>query len=267
VTLSQALALGILQGVAEFLPISSSGHLALAQNLMPNVGEPSLLFNVVVHLGTLVAIGFVLRARVWSLAQAGASLVTRRQGAALTEQRWVFLILLATLPTALIGFAGRGFVETMTLRPVWIGFAFLATALLLVFSQWVGGGERNGAALGVGDALLVGLFQGLGILPGISRSGSTIACALARRIRPDVAVEFSVLISIPAILGANLVAFADVESRALEPEIAPLAVGFAAASVTGVAALRALRWVVTRHRLLPFAAYCGLLGIGAIAVG
>lgn len=269
-TLSQALFLGVLQGVAEFLPISSSGHLALAQNWIGDVGAQSLLFNVVVHLGTLVAIVWVLRERLWKLVQAGLGLLlqpSERSAETATDRRWLLLIVVASIPTGIMGLSGREVVEQMNGEPVWIGVAFLCTAGLLLFSRRLGGGEKGSADLGWGDALWVGLLQGCGILPGLSRSGATIAAALARRVRPDTAVEFSVLVSVPAVIGANLLTVGAAGEGALLAEWATLAVGFFAASLTGIGALKALQWVVTRNHLAPFAAYCGLLGAGAIAVG
>jgi undecaprenyl-diphosphatase len=269
VSLVEALVLGVLQGVTEFLPISSSGHLALSQALLGQEPRSTLLFNVVVHLGTLCAILLVLRRRVAGLVRGLLSFL--RPGAPAealrTERRWIGLIVVASIPTALAGLALRDFVEVMNHRPVWIGCAFLTTMVLLICAERVQRRERGPESIGALDALCVGCAQSLGILPGISRSGATVTAALWRGARSDVAVELSILVSVPAIVGANALEALRPESALLGDALAPVALGFAAAFVTGIFALRALQWVVRQRRLLPFAFYCGLLGAGAIVVG
>jgi undecaprenyl-diphosphatase len=269
VTLSQALGLGVLQGLTEFLPISSSGHLALAQHALPGGEGPSLLFNVVVHLGTLLAIAFVLRRRLLQLAAAAVGLSRARDPSPdeAVARRWLWLIVVASVPTALLGLGAREIVEAMNARPAWVGGALLCTGAILWGSERFGRRERGDAELGVADALVVGVAQGFGVLPGISRSGVTIGAALWRGVRGDTAVELSILISIPAVLGANLLEISRAGGAALRADLAPLVCGFVAAFGAGYLSLRALQWVVMRRRLLPFAAYCGLLGAGAIALG
>jgi undecaprenyl-diphosphatase len=268
VTLAQAFALGMLQGVTEFLPISSDGHLALAQSWLGGTEAP-LLFTVVVHLGTLVSIAIVMRERLFGLVAAGLAWLARRapRSADGDDLRWIWLIVVASVPTALIGLALRDLVEVLTERPAWVGAGLLATAVALYASHRIGSGSRDRHELGWRDALLIGTAQGLAVLPGLSRSGTTITTGLARGVRGDVAVDFSVLISVPAVIGANLLEFAEVDASTLASQAAPLAIGFLAAAVTGVLALRALRWVVVRGRLLPFAIYCVLVGAGAILLG
>jgi undecaprenyl-diphosphatase len=268
-TLLEALALGVLQGVTEFLPISSSGHLALAQTLLGRAPEGTLLFNVVVHLGTMVAIALVLWRRIARLCLALASFV--RPGAPdpalATERTWIGLIIVANIPTGLIGLGIRDTVQQMNHAPRWIGVAYLGTALLLLAAERVGTRDRGPDQLGVVDALWIGCAQSLGILPGVSRSGATVTASLWRGARADTAVEFSILISIPAIVAANLLEMLGPRSGGPGVNVTPLAVGFVAALVTGVVALRVLQWVVRNRQLLPFAAYCALLGAVAVAIG
>lgn len=268
-TLQQALLLGVVQGVTEFLPISSSGHLALLQHFMPGISTPFLLFEVVVHLGTLCAIVLVLRRRLAVLLRAALSFLPGVDSAAgsAVDRRWILLIVCASLPTAAIGLLLRAPVEAALQRPAAIGGALLVTGALLLVSERIGTRSRGPERLGVRDALLVGVAQGLSVVPGISRSGATIAAALARGARGEVAVEFSLLISLPAVSGAALLVVLGGDRPLWATPLAPLAVGFAAAFVTGVAALRALQWAVAKRKLLPFAVYCGLLGVGAIAFG
>jgi undecaprenyl-diphosphatase len=268
-TLSQALGLGVLQGVTEFFPISSSGHLVLAQNLWPGLEDPSLLFNVVVHLGTTAAIVVVLRRRVAALLRAAVVLPFTSTGrrADPVEVRWIGLIILASIPTAAIGLALRGVVGGMQTRPGWVGVALLVTAATLFGVNRYGRRARGAAELGWLDAVIVGVTQGLAVIPGLSRSGVTVAAGLVRHTRAEVAVEFSMLISIPAILGANLLEGARAGTSQLSLDAAPLLVGLIAAFVAGALSLKVLQWAVSQRRLAGFAVYCGVLGLGALSLG
>ncbi len=268
-TLSQALLLGVLQGATEFLPVSSSGHLALAQNLMPGLTGELLLFDVVVHLGTLLAIAVLLRERVWGLLQAGASFLPGlgRERASEADRRWLGLIVAGSVPTALIGLGLRDTTKALFAWPPGVGVALLVTAVLLVLSERMGTRTRGAESLRLGDALFCGVAQGLAVVPGISRSGATVAAALFRGADGAVAVEFSLLLSMPAVAGAALLVALESAGRVSADQVAPLAVGFGAAFLTGMAAVRALQWIVVRRRLLPFAIYCTLVGGGAILVG
>lgn len=276
-TLTQALLLGVLQGATEFLPISSSGHLALAQNLMPGLGGDLLLFDVVVHLGTLAAIAVLLRERIWGLVRAGVSFLPGfgrgfgrgfgSEGASEADRRWLVLILVGSVPTALIGLGLRETTEALLEWPAGVGAALLVTALLLLLSERLGARTRGADSLGLADALICGVAQGLAVVPGISRSGATVAAALFRNVDGAVAVEFSLLLSMPAVAGAALLVAVESAGHVGAGEFGPLAVGFGAAFLTGMAAVKALQWIVIRRRLLPFAIYCTLVGAGAILVG
>ncbi len=266
-TLLQALSLGVLQGVTEFLPVSSSGHLALMQHFMPGISTPFLLFEVVVHLGTLCAIVLVLRARILALCVASRSLLPGSIAGDPADRRWIVLIAVASVPTAAIGLALRGPVEAALHRPALVGGALLVTAVLLLVSERIGRRTRGPAEIRVVDALWIGIAQGVSVLPGISRSGATIAAGLWRDARGEVAVEFSLLASIPAVAGATLLVALAGDRSAGSADLAPLAVGFVSALGTGVLALRALQWAVAKRKLLPFAGYCGLVGVGAIVLG
>jgi undecaprenyl-diphosphatase len=268
-TLLQALLLGTLQGLTEFLPISSSGHLALVQSAIPGLSMPLLLFDVVVHLGTLTAIVLGLRRRVLALLRGAVSLLpgVSGQSALRTERRWILLIAVSAVPTAIVGLALKGPTEAMLHHPPSVGAALLLTAYVLVRSERRGQHMRGDGELRVPDALLVGLAQGLAVIPGISRSGVTIGSALWRDVRGEVAVEFSLLVSIPGILGATLLVVIENAGHISAGYVGPLVVGFLSALLSGLFALRVLQWAVARRKLLPFAGYCGLLGVGAIVFG
>ncbi len=268
-TVLEALALGILQGATEFLPVSSSGHLALAESMLPAGAVPGLLFDVIVHLGTVLAILLIFRARVGRLTRALVGLfpASRAHEVDETDRRWIVLLIAGSIPTALIGLALRDAAGHVHATPAWVGVCLLATALILVLSERVGRRTRGHDGLRLTDALLVGVVQGLAVLPGISRSGSTVGVALWRDVNAETAVEFSVLISIPAVIGANLLEVARVGLGAVRAELLPLVVGFGTAFLSGALCLKALQWAVMRRKLRPFAAYCTLVGAGAIVFG
>jgi undecaprenyl-diphosphatase len=155
----------------------------------------------------------------------------------------------------------------MQTKPAAVGAALLVTAGILAVADRVGDRSREESELRWVDAVIVGAAQGLGVIPGISRAGATVTAALVRNTRAEVAVEFSMLISIPAVLGANLLEGTRAGAGALSAQGIPLLVGFVAAFLVGALSLNALRWVVGRRKLLPFAAYCGLVGLGALSLG
>jgi undecaprenyl-diphosphatase len=265
-TLAEAVALGVVQGITEFLPISSDGHLALA-HLVLGVSTDDMVFDIVSHLGTMLAILFLLRGRIAELVRAALAWVGWGKGdpdpAKRIHQRWVLLIVVASIPTAIVGLALEATTESMRLQPVWVGIWLCATGALLVAADRLGARTRGDRPLGTGDAVLMGIAQGLAVLPGLSRSGTTVATGLVRGLNPAVAVDFSLLISVPAVLGANLLKIPEIGAT----PIAPLVVGFLTALVTGIGAVKILQWIVVSRRLLPFAAYCVLLGLTTIALG
>lgn len=279
-TLAEALALGLLQGLTEFLPVSSSGHLALLERELGWSPETSIAMSVVVHLGTLLAV-------VWFYRRPLLGLARERRAAV-----WPLAVGTAPLVLAL---PARGLVERVQESPALLGVAFLATAGLLLIADAPlvglgrgeaaaepdadGGGEEGDGGpppsrpavarledVSTGRALLIGVAQLLAIVPGVSRSGSTIATGLVRGLSPVVAAEFSFLLAIPAILGATLVEGRKIgELAAVDPT--PLAVAFVAAAATGLGALHLLRWLLRARRFWVFAPYLVALGAWTILRG
>lgn len=200
---AQVAFLGALQGVTEFLPVSSSGHLALAEILF-NTGAGGLALNVMLHAGTLLATFAVLRHRVADAVVDGARALGRPSRFGLTAGgRDARAVIIASLPTALIGLGLRSTVETWTRSPLVVGVGFLITALVLVSTRFARLGDREVPTFM--GSILIGVCQGIAVVPGISRSGSTIAAALWLGVRPDRAFELSMLMSLPAVAGAVLV--------------------------------------------------------------
>lgn len=253
----QAVLLGIVQGIAEFLPISSSGHLVICGALWHELtgqtasAEEDMALNVALHLGTLFSILWVYRRDLWALASNG---------------RLIAAIAIATLPAAAVGLRFKDQIEVVFSTPLIAGLGLLVTAALLVLGQRLEHGERNLEGVTPGRALAIGAFQAVALLPGISRSGSTIAGGLFVGLKRDAAAAFSFFIAIPAIGGAAVLTFKDVLTQEAVPDNAgPLLVGAATSFVIGVLALEGLLRVIARGKLHWFAAYCVVAGAATIA--
>jgi undecaprenyl-diphosphatase len=254
--------LGALQGVSEFLPISSDGHLALAE-LLFEVRGGGLTFNVMLHAGTLLATLLVLRQRIVPAAVEGARALVRPSRFRETPGgRDALVVLLATVPTAVIGFGLRDRVEVWTSSPLAIGLGFLGTSLALISTRWAPAGKKDvPSAVG---AVLIGLAQGLAVLPGLSRSGSTITTALWLGVRPERAFELSMLMSLPAVFGALLL---ELPKALKAPEgVAVAALGAAVAFVVGVLALEILRRLLVRGKFALFAVWVFPLALATLAM-
>jgi len=251
VSVLQAAILGVIQGLTEFLPVSSSGHLVLSQALL-GLQMPGVTFEVVVHLATLCAVLWVYRARVASLATG-----------ALRGQRdaWMYigLLVLASIPAAVAGIGGEDFFKAMFGRPVWAAFFLIVTGFI-VWSIHITAPRATKQAPGPGAALGIGLAQALAILPGISRSGSTVAAGSALGIDAVKVAEFSFLMSVPAILGAGLLQAGEIGATADSGATAALAIGFATALVAGVLAIHLFVKMLEHRTFHWFAVYCWIVG-------
>ncbi|MDQ3881358.1 MAG: undecaprenyl-diphosphate phosphatase [Chloroflexota bacterium] len=260
----QALVIGLLQGLTEFIPISSSAHLELAPWLLgwePNRLIGSLAFDVFLHLGTALAL-LAYFARDW-LALAGAfigSVVERRIGDD-PRRRLAWLLALGTLPAAALGFALEGPVEELfhaggdAARLAIAGFLVVGALLLAAADRW-GSHRRDLQTLRWHDAVVVGLAQGLALLPGISRSGSTIAAGLGLGLKREAAARFSFLLATPITLGAGLYGSRRLVDEHLSgSEWVAVGVGFVAATLAGMLAIGLLLAWLRRRSVLPFAVY------------
>ena len=254
----QAAILGLVQGLTEFLPVSSSGHLVLAQHLM-GFREAELLFDVSVHVGTLFAVLVVFWADLYAMLRGlWAKDEEARQG-----KRLLLLVIVGSIPTAFIGLAFKDTFEALFCSTTAVGIALLFTGLLLFATQLVKPTARGLEQTGWGRALIIGVAQGMAITPGVSRSGATIATGLLLGINRELAARFSFVLSIPAILGALALQIKDLEAPAQTPW-APLVIGAVVAAVSGYIALKLLLKLVRGGRLHWFAYYCWALGITAL---
>jgi undecaprenyl-diphosphatase len=269
-TYLKAALLGILQGLTEFLPVSSSGHLALSQRLFQL--EPDapgmLLFDVLAHLGTLVAVLVIFRRSVLLYARR----LVRETNPRWQRRRYAWRIaglgIAASIPTAVIGLTLQDTFEAAFDKPRWIGVALLVTGGLLALTMVVPRGRRGWARFAWWQAVLVGIAQAMAIMPGISRSGATICVASYAGLRRRWAGEFSFFIAVPAIAGAALLKLRDtfdLPAETLE-QLAwgPILVGSIASFVVGAFALALLMHLVRKGKLYYFAIYCWLVGLAAI---
>jgi undecaprenyl-diphosphatase len=298
-TVWEALVLGLVQGLTEFFPVSSSGHLVMAGALL-GLRIPGILFEIAVHVATLLSVLIVYRARIWSLIRGCCGLTD--------ESAWPYVlkIVLATIPAVLIGFTLKDWFEARFDDPVFAGTMILVTGSFVWSSRWVIEPRRAWPydwlpllvaatlaalagtvvpflvvlvaeavifALARGTApaewheepswfaaLLMGVAQAAAILPGISRSGSTVLTGLWRRVDPVKAAEFSFLMSVPAITGAAVLMIPDVGEQGAAIGIAPLLAGATAAGISGILAIRLFVALLRRQNFHTFAYYCWIAG-------
>ena len=259
-SLAEALGLGLLQGATEFLPISSSGHLVVARTWL-SIAEPALLFDVLLHVATLMVICYRFRARLAALVRAAALLLTGRAAADRGDLRLLAAIAAATAATAIVGLAVSRFLLPSARTLTAVSAAFIATAAVLIATRLRPNAPAGARRPGLWLAIAVGIAQGIAVLPGISRAGVTVAVCLFGGLDRRDAGEFAFLVSAPAVLGALALSLNDAGGLFREIGPAALAAGFAAALLMGTLCLNALLAVLRRGRLAWFAAY--LLPLGA----
>ncbi len=255
-------ALGILQGLTEFLPVSSSGHLVLLQALLPGFREPGVLFHATVHLATLGAVLAYFRGDVAGLARA-ALMPSRADPAAF---RLLWLVAVGTVPTALIGFFLAEPLERLFASVPTAAGMLLVTGVLLFATDRAG--ERTGgiAGMGVIQALVIGLVQGAAVVPGISRSGATVAAGVFCGLERGLALRYSFLLSIPAISGAFVLQLATYGLEGAAVNWLGYGLAFLAAFIVGYASIGVLLRVLLSRRLTWFAGYCWILGVTVLIV-
>jgi len=268
-TFLQSILLGIIQGLTEFLPISSSGHLVIAPyffgwDIPP---QDAFVFDVLVQVATLAAVIVYFWRDLLAIGRALFTGIRSKELMADPDSRLGIYILLATIPAGLIGFLIKDLVEQAFNSPTATGILLLVTAGLLVTAERVGARSRELDQVDWKDALVVGLFQALAIFPGISRSGATITGGMTRNLKREPAARFSFLISIPIMIAAGVLAVIDLAKMPGSAEsIYVLAAGMFAAAITGYFAIRWLLQYLTRRPLYGFAVYCAVVGSLTLAV-
>ncbi|HEX9923460.1 MAG TPA: undecaprenyl-diphosphatase UppP [Anaerolineae bacterium] len=262
----QALILGIVQGATEYIPVSSSAHLVLVPWLL-GWPDASFAFEVLVQWGTLVGVFIFLWADIWAIIKGFVTGLLQRQPFGNREAVLGWLVIVATLPAVILGLLFKDLFEAAFEAPVFVGALLILTALLLVIAERFGSRTRDLDQLNWLEALIIGLWQVAAILPGISRSGATIGGAVLRGFDRPAAARFSFLMSIPALLGAGMVALGDlVEAGTLAMELPAISVGFVGAAVSGYLCILWLMRYLQHHSLYVFAAYCTAVSILSIIV-
>jgi len=251
-----AAVLGVVQGIAEFLPISSSGHLVIVGELLNQVAgteipSESATMSIALHFGTLLSILVVYRHELLPIVK---------------DIRLLSLIVLATIPVGIVGLLFKDHVDAVFNTPLLAGEALIVTAVFLLIGRQLQRRKQDPSSLSPLSAGLIGVFQAVAIIPGISRSGSTIAAGLACGLSREQAARFSFLIAIPAIGGASLVTAKDLltQETAVDSNLTAVLLGTTIAFVVGVATLSWLLRIVTADRLHWFAGYCLLVGVATI---
>ncbi len=267
----EAILLGVIQGLTEFLPVSSSGHLVIVQSFIKGFQQPGVLFDVMLHFGTLLAVLVFFRKDILdiliSLIPVGWLRNSKKDIDAMqvrSGRKMALYIITGTIFTGVIGLSCEDRIHHLFTSTTNVSFMLLVTGVLLFISDRFQGG-RVEKDMNIVDSIVIGIVQGISLIPGISRSGSTIAFGIFRGLDGQTAARFSFLLSIPAILGAVVL-----ESRYIgmipSGDIAIYLAGMVIAAVTGFLTLRLLLFIIKKHKLSIFAYYCWILGISTLII-
>ena len=263
----------IIQGVTEFLPISSSGHLSLYQHFTGNSGEGALMFSAILHLGTLVAVFVVFRQQIYELIMEFISMIkdifTRKFSVknASPQRMLVFMYIVSTLiliPFMIFKEMFEGFAED---ESIFIeGICFLYTAAILFMADRTPAGKKRGIDASYRDSVVIGFFQGVALLPGVSRSGSTISAGLFRGLTREAAVSYSFILGIPAILGGAALEIKDGIGQESSAGVLPCIIGFVVAAIVGVLSIKLVQMLIKSDKFKIFWIYTGALGAVVIVI-
>lgn len=263
----------IVQGLTEFLPVSSSGHLSVIQHITGYTGDSALILMIVLHLGTLVAVFAAFRKTIWGMIKEffltiGDIFTGKFSWKNMNEnRRMMFMVIIATLILVPVYF----FKDFFTAREgdgdiIFEGLAFMFTAVLLFLSDRCHG-TKTGEQMKVKDAITVGLFQCVALFPGVSRSGSTTAAGLFCGLDKSTAVSFAFVLGIPAILGGSVLELGDALQSDMQLDWVALGIGFVVSAVVGFLAIKLVKWLLEKDRFKIFGVYTALLGILCVLGG
>ena len=265
----EAILLGIVQGITEFVPVSSSGHLLLIPDLF-NLTTPNLLLIAVSHIATILAVIIYFWRDLWQILLAVIEAVRQRDWMGTTEARLGWFIAVGSIPAAVVGFTFKDHLDAIFSEPIYAAFFLLGTAVILVTGEQLLArheGHKTPAEMGWTDAIVIGLFQTMALFPGISRSGSTIMAGLLRGLDRYTAARYSFLLSVPITAGAGLF-----EARELlhvdwsSAEMMPVIVTFIVSGVVGITCIHFLLEWLKRRSLYGFAIYCASFSLIYLAV-
>lgn len=285
-SLFQSIIMGLIQGLTEFLPVSSSGHLALFQELF-QIKEPGMFFDVLLHMGTLLAVFAVYYKDIWKLiveffcilGDVGRNIASFFRNRRQEEQepyirvihnsyrKFVMLIIVSTIPTGVIGFAAKDLVEMAGELLIVPGICLIITAILLFLADHVPDGGKLPKNVTYTNAFLVGIAQGIATLPGLSRSGTTITACLLSGYSRKFAVKYSFIMSIPAILGAMILEIKDINvSQIAGGEVLNYVIGTLVAAVVGYICIKTMLVLVRKKKFTIFSIYCLIVGAASIGL-
>lgn len=272
-TIWDALLQGIVQGLTEFLPVSSSGHLSLVQYFTGNSGETGAMFSILLHLGTLIAVFIAFRGIIWELIQEAFAMIgdmlkgkfSFRNMNGKRHMIWLFVLsevpLLAFLQVK--DYVGMVSADNSILVE---GFCFVVTGILLLLADKLGSGKINMDTMRPRDAVAMGIAQGIATLPGISRSGSTVATGLLMGLDRDYAVTFSFIMGVPAVLGANILELGDAIGSPFPLSLPVVLVGVMSAVLFGLLAIKMVQWLIHTDKYKYFGYYTLALGVLTIVI-
>lgn len=268
-TIGWAILLGLIQGVAEFLPISSSGHLSIIQNLFHGqTAEGHMFFDVLLHLGTLISVCIVYWADIVAMVRGLIALFRRapaQDSGARTKNavgaRLFLMLVLGTLPLFLV-LPLQDYIEQLYYNTTFIGIVLILTGVMLFAGDRMYRGRKTERSMTVGNALFIGLCQAIATIPGLSRSGTTITAGLAAGLDRTFAVRYSFLLSLPAVLGANILSLIKAAKAGIDVSLLPTyLIGMAVAMVSGVAAIGLVKYITNKAKFGRFAYYCWAAGL------
>lgn len=266
----EAIICGIVQGACEFLPVSSSGHLALLHGLFGiDLGGGNLLFDLLLHLGTLIAVAAVYGKDIAALIRSAFSLLKKifrgkfKFSALCGDERTVIMLVVSTFPLALAAFF-KDKVEALSTYPKAVGVLLILNGLMLIFGGFIKAKDKKCEELGAVGALGIGMFQLIATFPGISRSGSTITGGTVFGLKREEAVRFSFLMSIPAIIGANIFSVSDALAQSRTIDLPACAVGTVTAAIVGVLAIKLIKKLAASKSFNAFGIYCIAAGLFAV---
>lgn len=273
-TYFEAIILGLVQGLAEFLPISSSGHLALLQQFFGIEGDNVLIFSILLHVGTLISVFIVYWKDIWELILELCLTfkdIFTGKGLRLNERpirKLGVLIIVSTIPTGLIGVIGGDFFDSLYTSIVPIGIGLIVTGCLLFVAERMGDTKRTIEKMNYRNAIFIGIIQGVAICPGVSRSGSTMFASLICGLERKFAAKYVFLISIPAIMGSAVFEIPDAIEAGLDPSLlGPILVGMVVAAVSGLLAIKTMIKLITDKKLNYFSYYVWILGAAVVLYG
>ncbi len=263
----------IIQGITEFLPVSSSGHLSLYQHFTGNSGEGALMFSALLHLGTLAAVCTVFYKQIWELIKEFCLMVKDIFTGnfsikdASPQRRVVFMYIISTallIPFVIFKGVFEGFAEDGSI--LMEGICFLYTAAILFMADRTAKGSKRAVDMKYKDATTIGFFQGIALLPGVSRSGSTISAGLFCGLTREAAVSYSFILGIPAILGGCLIEVKDGIAQEADIGVLPCIIGFVVAAIVGFLAIKLVQMLIKSDKFKVFWIYLEILGAVVIII-